>query len=191
MSTYENPSMEEMLEHHGIIGMKWGVRRYQNDDGTLTNAGKARYRDQVKEKLKEKLKEKVDEERNKGMHDVRMKTDPLYRQKHTKQPWNEQPSKGQAWDEKPTRKSVHDDHTKAHDKKKASEMSDKELRDRLNRLDMERRYNQLNPGTVSKGKDYLNKAIKVGTTVATVTTTALTVYNNYNKIAEILNKRKG
>lgn len=139
MSTYENPSMEEMLEHHGIIGMKWGVRRYQNEDGTLTNAGKARYRD----------------------------------------------------DEKPTRKSVHDDHTKARDKKKVSEMSDKELRDRLNRLDMERRYHQLNPGTVSKGKDYLNKTIKVGTTVATVTTTALTIYNNYNKIAEILNKRKG
>lgn len=31
------------LEHHGILGMKWGVRRYQNEDGTLTSAGKARY----------------------------------------------------------------------------------------------------------------------------------------------------
>lgn len=35
--------MDNHLEHHGIIGMKWGVRRYQNKDGTLTNAGKARY----------------------------------------------------------------------------------------------------------------------------------------------------
>lgn len=30
------------LMHYGILGMKWGVRRYQNKDGTLTNAGKKR-----------------------------------------------------------------------------------------------------------------------------------------------------
>ena len=31
------------LCHHGIKGQKWGVRRFQNEDGTLTDAGKARY----------------------------------------------------------------------------------------------------------------------------------------------------
>lgn len=31
------------LYHHGIKGQKWGVRRYQNADGTLTSAGKKRY----------------------------------------------------------------------------------------------------------------------------------------------------
>ena len=30
------------LKHYGIIGMKWGIRRYQNKDGTLTAAGKKR-----------------------------------------------------------------------------------------------------------------------------------------------------
>jgi len=33
----------EYLAHHGILGMKWGVRRFQNEDGSLTNAGKKRY----------------------------------------------------------------------------------------------------------------------------------------------------
>ena len=31
------------LEHHGIRGMKWGVRRFQNKDGSYTSAGKSRY----------------------------------------------------------------------------------------------------------------------------------------------------
>lgn len=32
------------MEHFGILGMKWGLRRYQNEDGTLTSAGKTRYK---------------------------------------------------------------------------------------------------------------------------------------------------
>lgn len=37
--------MDITLYHHGIKGQKWGVRRFQNPDGTWTNAGKERYGD--------------------------------------------------------------------------------------------------------------------------------------------------
>lgn len=38
-------SYEYYLAHHGIKGQKWGIRRYQNEDGTLTPEGRARYLD--------------------------------------------------------------------------------------------------------------------------------------------------
>lgn len=44
MYEYFDEMYEEALEHHGILGMKWGVRRFQNYDGTLKAAGKSRYK---------------------------------------------------------------------------------------------------------------------------------------------------
>ena len=47
--------MNNSLEHHGIKGQKWGIRRFQNEDGTLTEAGKARYNPDGSPKNPEKM----------------------------------------------------------------------------------------------------------------------------------------
>ena len=42
---YYRSGANSYLAHHGIKGQKWGVRRYQNEDGSLTDEGKKRYGD--------------------------------------------------------------------------------------------------------------------------------------------------
>ena len=42
---------EDELCHHGIKGMRWGIRRYQNPDGSLTPAGKKKYSKEVYKKI--------------------------------------------------------------------------------------------------------------------------------------------
>lgn len=52
------------LYHHGVKGMKWGVRRYQNKDGSLTSAGKKRkkinYAEEAKNMTDKELRSQVD-----------------------------------------------------------------------------------------------------------------------------------
>lgn len=52
---------EYYLEHHGVKGMKWGVRRYQNKDGSLTSAEKIRKDGYKKDPLMDKYGELSDQ----------------------------------------------------------------------------------------------------------------------------------
>lgn len=48
MGYFDEAKEKQELAHHGILGQKWGVRRFQNKDGSLTAAGKARKKPSTK-----------------------------------------------------------------------------------------------------------------------------------------------
>lgn len=60
------------LKHYGIEGMKWGMRRYQNEDGTLTPAGRKRYGREYKKYI------------DKGDRDYRRNAAHMYARAHNK-----------------------------------------------------------------------------------------------------------
>lgn len=130
--------MENELMHWGIKGMKWGVRRYQNKDGSLTPAGKKRY-----DKEMAKLKEEEKIAKNK------LKTQAKLNKLDEKRKEVEALKSG-----KPIVKK-----TKQPSKPSVKDMSDEELRQTVNRLLMEQQYAKLNPQQVSAGQKFVKKVM--------------------------------
>ena len=152
------------LYHYGVLGMKWGRRRYQNKDGSLTNAGERRYARDQRENANKKKGEKIttadpnrwvkeDMERSKRLSEA---SSTLIND--VKNANNKSLNSG-----KRTKMNL-------------SSMSDKELRDKINREYLERQYNDLfNPKKVSRGKVIASSILENAGTVLTVTASALGV----------------
>lgn len=64
-SYYQRPLTSDEIYHHGIKGQKWGVRRYQNFDGTYTQKGLQRY-NKSKDKFEKARADKKDAKANKN-----------------------------------------------------------------------------------------------------------------------------
>lgn len=147
--------MDDLLVHYGVKGMKWGVRRYQNKDGTLTNAGKKRYDRDIRENVAKKKDSRIDtsnpdpkrwvkEDLNRSKKLVDTGVDIVRQAKKIEQ--DSRP--------KPTKKKMD-----------LSQMSDKEMRERINRELLERQYENLFGETetpeISKGRRYLSNTLDI------------------------------
>lgn len=140
---YETQNTNNELTHWGIKGMKWGVRRYQNDDGSLTAAGKRRYAAEM-----QSLKEK--ERTLKKRQAAKDKVDALNARRKALNEWEDELD-GKRVPSKP----VH--------KKTASEMTMEELWERTARMQAEANYYNAqknlanaNPKKVSAGQKFVS-----------------------------------
>lgn len=114
----------EELQHWGIKGMKWGVRRYQNKDGSLTPAGKKRA---------DKMKEEYT-----ALTGKRLIRKPTPKSNDTKNQNGVEEVK----------------------KKRIKDMTDQEIKDRINRLESEKRLSSLQDDTASTGQKIAKSVAK-------------------------------
>lgn len=137
------------LNHHGVKGQKWGLRRYQNKDGTLTPAGKKRYAQEM-ERLKKEEKILKNKQRTKAQLDkLSAKEQEIKAMKKA--------VKGKTTEKKPEVEKPAANIHEAIGKKKIKDMTDDELRALTNRMQLEKNYRdamrELSP-KADKGKKF-------------------------------------
>lgn len=143
MWTYNNT-----LCHHGIKGQKWGVRRYQNPDGSLTDAGEKRARRQamVDKAFTKSIKNGKDKEpispAEKMLKDANNAMDRASRISNSVQ-------------------NIKADKERKKRNSGISSMTDEELRSAVNRMNLERQYKSLSDEKISAGMSHVNETLNI------------------------------
>ena len=167
--------MEYELVHHGIRGMKWGVRRYQNKDGSLTDKGKKRYyreADAAGYKQEGYNGRRYRTTKKGKVEGFDADTDKWVKDDLTRSRRLTDESSAMAG----KLKKLNDDSMKNRKIKPMdlSNMSDKEMRDQINRAMLERQYNDMfNPAKTSKGREYASQVLETAGTVLAIGSSAL------------------
>lgn len=168
--------MDNELRHWGIKGMKWGTRRYQNKDGSLTDAGKKRYYKEAdaagyrEESYSggryKKVGKKGKTESFYADPDKWVKDD-LTRSKKLADESSTMANKLKSFNDTSIR-------NKPKNKMDLSKMTDKEMRDQINRALLEKQYNDMfAPSNVSSGRERVGRILETSGSVLAIGSSAL------------------
>lgn len=135
---------DEELYHYGILGQKWGIRRYQNADGTLTSEGRERMLAKAR-KYESKANTTIGESNS---------------AKRKRAKLNQKAKDARYEVKKSDLKKARLKKSENNAKRSVKDMSDDELRREIARAKLENEYNQLHPKHVSAGRKFASYVFK-------------------------------
>lgn len=157
----------DQIWHWGVKGMKWGVRRYQNADGSLTDAGKRRYSSDIAANAKKKKDNRLSEE---ALNDPnRWVKEDRERTKRVVDSGNQMAGNLKTLTDKSMRIQA-----RRTPKMDLSKMTDQEMREQINRAMLEKQYDDMfNPKKVYSGREAVGDTLEIAGSVLAITSSAL------------------
>lgn len=160
---------DDQIWHWGIKGMKWGVRRYQNADGSLTDMGKRRYDADKAANNKKKMKNRLADEELRDPN--RWAKEDTERTKRVIDSGNQIAGNLKTLNEKSMKIQ-----SRRTPKMDLSKMTDQEMREQINRAMLERQYDDMfNPKKVYSGREAVGDTLEIAGSVLAVTSSALSI----------------
>lgn len=150
------------LYHHGVLGQRWGVRRYQNSDGTLTAAGRRRLQESGISSDENGRVSSDNSGRARGAIHQTVANDYKNASAGLQSASNAARAASSINDRAAGRKQA-----KAMNQMDLSKMTDKDLQAAINRLNLERNYKALSTEHIKSGRDYVSSFMSItGDTLA-------------------------